>query len=336
MVFTLRKMAFWVTGVICIMMFAVGPSLVGAEKPVYTLRFGGSDPIDGLEDRSNKIFIDLVEKRSDGRIKIEYFPFDQLGKEKEQIEGVRVGTQDFFSDPLVWYGPMVTNFKILSWGYGFRDTEHVDKFLKSPVFQEEMAEKLRKEYGVRILAAVHRTPRVLFARKPIFGLEDIQGMKMRCPPIEMFVVLWTALGTKPTQISWAEAYLALQQGVADGIEASVAVNYYARHYEPCPYLMLTNHMMDTQHIMMRDATYQKLPTDLQRIIVEAAQESMDWYGRMADESEDEIINKMIKEGVVVIRFDIEPWQKKVGEKVEEMEAKGYWEKGLYERIQQIR
>jgi len=306
------------------------------EKPEYNLRFGGSDPIDGLEDQSNVMFIKLAEEKSNGRIKIEYFPSDQLGNEKEQIEGMQAGSQDFFSDPLVWYSAHVDDFKILSFGYIFRNREHLDKFLYSPVF-EGMTESLASKSGIRILAAGHRTPRILFARKPILSLEDIQGMKMRCPPIEMFVLLWEALGTEPTQVAWTESYLALRQGVADGIEASAAVCYLMRHHEVCPYLMLTDHMMDTQHIAIREATYQELPEELQRILVEAAQESMIWYSKEADKSEKEYFAKMIQEGTTIIQFNMDPWKERVANSVKELEDKGgYWTKGLAEQINQIK
>lgn len=321
--------------VICIVVLAVSLIVAADEKPEYTLRFGGSDPVDSIPDRSNQMFIQLVEERSNGRIKIEYFPADQLGNEQEQIEGMQAGTQDFFSDPLVWYAAQVKDFGILSWGFTFRDQEHLSKFLKSPVF-EEMKEELANKSGIRIIGACSRPGRVLFSRNPIFNLEDINGMKMRVPGVEMFVKLWSTLGAKPTQIAWTEAYLALQLGGADGIEATLTDCYDLRAHEVCHYVVLTNHVMDTQHIAIRETTYQELPTDLQKILVEVAQESMDWFSITATQEEREYTKKVIQEGGTIIQFSMEPWRKKVAEAIKEMEAKEYWTKGLAERIYQIK
>lgn len=335
MIFHLHKIKCFLIIIICILVIMVSSILVMAEKADFTLRFGGSDPVGGLEDQSNVMFIKLVEERSNGKIKIDYFPTDQLGNEKEQIEGMQAGTQDFFSDPMNWYSEMVNDFRVLSYGYIFRSTEHLDKFLKNPIFEEIKVELIKKT-GIRILAAGHRTPRVLFARKPILKLEDLKNMKMRCPPMESFVKLWEALGTKPVQIAWTESYLALRQGVADGIEASVAVCYMMKHHEVCPYLILTDHMMDTQHIAMREAAYQELPTELQKLLTEAAQDTMDWYSKESDKTEGEYIKKIIQEGGTVIQFNLEPWRERVGKTVPELESNGYWTKGLAEQINQIK
>jgi TRAP-type C4-dicarboxylate transport system substrate-binding protein len=333
MISNLRKMKFCLRLVICIVLFVLSLIVVAAEKPEYTLRFGGSDPIGSIIDRANTMFIKLVEERSNGKIKIEYFPADQLGNETEQIEGIQSGSQDFFSDPLVWYETQVKDFGILSWGFTFRDQEHLLNFFKSPIF-EEMKEKLAKT-GIRILAATAMSGRVVFSRNPILSLNDIQNLKMRVPPVEMFVKLWTTLGTKPTQIAWTEAYLALKLGGADAIEATLLDCYDLRVHEVCPYALLTYHVMDTQHICISEATYQKLPSNLQKILIEAAQESMDWFLKTCNEEDKIYTKKVIQEGGTIIQFNFEPWRKKVAEASGEMEAKGYWTTGLAERINQI-
>ena len=149
-------------------------------KEKFSFRFGGSDSLGSQLDRQNRLFIDLVEKKSNGRIKIKFFPADQLGGDIAQIEQMMTNSIQFYGDVLVWYANWVRDFSIFGWGFTFRDNDHLQKFIDSPIHQK-MCEKLRKEFGLRVLAAVPTQPRILFSKKPVFSIEDIHGIKMRVP-----------------------------------------------------------------------------------------------------------------------------------------------------------
>ena len=56
------------------------------------------------------------------------------------------------------------------------------------------------------------------SKKHVGTPKDLQGIKMRVPEIEMYLKVWKALGTQPTQVAWGETYLALMQGVVDAME----------------------------------------------------------------------------------------------------------------------
>ena len=82
------------------------------------------------------------------------------------IEQMMQGSVQVYGDVLDWYANWVKDYAILAWGFTFRDADHMQKFLDSPTYAA-MAEKLRKEQGLRILAAAPTQPRILFSKKPI-------------------------------------------------------------------------------------------------------------------------------------------------------------------------
>jgi tripartite ATP-independent transporter DctP family solute receptor len=301
----------------------------------FSFRFGGSDSIGSLLDRQNRLFVDLVEKKSDGRIKIKFFPADQLGGDIAQIEQMMANSIQFYGDVMVWYANWVQDFSIFGWGFTFRDNEHLQTFIESPLCQE-MCEVFRRQFGLRILAAVPTQPRVLFSKKPVFGIEDIQGIKMRVPEIETYLRVWEALGTRPTRVTWAEVYLGLRQGVIDACEGPVSAAYAAKFHEPAPYVTRTDHLISASHITMNDKAFQSLPDDLQRVIMEAARESAQFSRGEGQRLTNEVMKKMVAEGSKVIWTDTNPFKARLDAAVQEMEEEGLWTKGLYERIQQIK
>ena len=328
---------------ICILLLAILsllPLLLSAPpesyaKKKFSFRFGGSDSLGSQLDRQNRLFIDLVEKKSNGRIKIKFFPADQLGGDIAQIEQMMSNSIQFYGDVLVWYANWVRDFSIFGWGFTFRDNDHLQKFIDSPIYQE-MSEKFRKEFGLRVLAAVPTQPRILFSKKPVFSIEDIQGIKMRVPEIETYLHVWEALGTRPTRVTWAEVYLALRQGLIDACEGPVSAAYGAKIHEPAPYVTRTDHLISTAHVTMNDRVFQSLPEDLQRVVIEAAKEAVLFSRNESERLTNEVMKKMVAERSKIIWTDTRPFKKRLDAAVKKMEEKGLWSKGLYEKVQQIK
>jgi TRAP-type transport system periplasmic protein len=77
----------------------------------------------------------------------------------------------------------------------------------------------------------------------------------------------------PTPIAFMETYLALKSGVVDGMEnESVAVREM-KFYEPAPYIARTEHEFTVRPLFMSKKSFDKLPDDLQKIILRAAQDA---------------------------------------------------------------
>ena len=132
------------------------------------------------------------------------------------------GSVHIYGDVLDWYANWVKDYAILAWGFTFRDADHMQKFLDSPTYAA-MSEKLRKEQGLRILAAAPTQPRILFSKKPIGTLNDLNGVKMRVPEIKTYLTLWETLGTRPSRLAWGEIYLGLKTGVVEAAEGPISL-----------------------------------------------------------------------------------------------------------------
>ncbi len=309
--------------------------IYGEAQAEHKLIFGGSDAVGSLLDRSNRLFIERFEAKSNGNVKVSFYPADQLGGDIDQIQSTMSGTQHVYGDVLVWLANWMPDFNILGWGFTFRDKDHLYKFLQSDTYNAMVAE-FEKQHGVKILAAVPTQPRILFSKKPVNSLQDMENVKMRVPEIESYLRLWEALGARPTRVTWSEVYMALKQGVIDACEGPVSAAYAAKMHEPTGNVIATNHLMSTYFLMMNGAMYESLDPELQQMALEAADEATQFYYQEADKETQETLDKMEEEGATVVRsIDVGPWQEKVKNATAAMEEKGLWRKGLWDEIQKI-
>jgi tripartite ATP-independent transporter DctP family solute receptor len=278
----------------------------------------------------------LVEERSAGRLKIEFFPGSQLGNAITQIEGVMMGSQDMFATAAEWMAQFENDYNILAMAFGFRDQKHLQTFFKSPL-NTAIKEKLRKDRGIRIISENwERPPRVLLAKKPVYSPKDLQGIKMRVPEIEMYLLVWKAMGTQPTQVAWGETYLALLQGVVDAMEGPFDTLLGMKFYEAAPQISLTNHLICAASVSINDKKFLSLPKDLQDILVGAAKETGDYFSNLVIESYDKDKKQMESKGAKFIVVDRKPFQEKMIPLVKELEDHGKWTKGLYQKIQELK
>jgi TRAP-type transport system periplasmic protein len=296
-----------------------------------TLTFGGSDAVGSLFDRANAKFAELVNQRGGDKLRINYIQGEQLGNDIDVIQQMMQGSVQMYGDVLDWYGNWVPDFNVLNWGFTFRDSDHLEKFLASDLYAAA-AERLRKEQGLRILSAASTQPRILLAKRAVNTPDDLNGIKMRVPEIRTYLLLWQALGTKPSRLAWAEIFLGLSTGTVEATEGPVSATYAAKLHQAAKFVMRTDHLLSTHHITINDAAYQALEPDLQEILVQAAKETSAWVHRQGEAETEQVVQNMADEGATVIKVDREPFVRKALEGVAEMEKTGVWPAGLWEKI----
>ena len=74
------------------------------DLPQINLSFGNIDAVTNPANIASEKFVELVAEKSNGKIKIDLFPASQLGSAPEQLENLRMGSQDMLQAPLVFWG----------------------------------------------------------------------------------------------------------------------------------------------------------------------------------------------------------------------------------------
>lgn len=219
-----------------------------------------------------------MSARTDGAIEIKIFDSGQLGQDPAVIGELGLGTIDLMISSTSNAVKQVPEFQIFSMPYLFAGFDD----LMGRVGQDSVAmEFFRGKYAERSLSMQllalggSGTRNMSNALGPVTGLDDIQGIKMRTPPNPMMSKTWEALGTLPVSVAWGELYASIQTGVAQGLESSIAGYTGSKLYEVAPYLALTGHEIQANHISMSDRAWGRLSEDQQAIVLAVAQEAVE-------------------------------------------------------------
>lgn len=290
------KRARILTAVLVMLLLGVVQGVSFADGPTYKIIFNGPMPEGHNLTKAERMFGDLVEKRTGGRVKVELFPNAVLGGGREALEAVRSGIQtmvDAALAPVVAYEP---SFGVLNLPYLFDSREEWYELLDGPLGQELLA-KLEKnglvglgfpENGIR-----HITNNV----RPITRPEDLKGIKIRIMENPVHRETFAALGALPAPIPWTELYTSLQQHVVDAQENPVVNIYASKLYEPQKYLSLTGHFYDANVYFVNKTFWDSLPKDIQKTIKDVAREVIAWQRKQAQADEKtqlEALGRLIK------------------------------------------
>jgi len=309
-------------------------AMMGTASAEVSAVFGGADPLEGVYDRQNQKFVDLVNERGEGKIKLEFIRGEQLGNDVQVIEQLMSGAVQFYGDDFSFYANWVPELNIVSWGFLFRDNAHVDAFIASEAYKAAV-EKLRAEQGIRILAAGPGQVRVMVSTRPIKGIEDLAGLKMRVPEIRTYLTLWETLGTAPARVAWGETFLGLSTGVVEGAEGGISSIYGAKFHEAAKNVVRTDHVRIIAHIAVNDKWFQSQTPEVQELLTKAAQDAVKWQTDTVTAEQAETLEKMVADGATVSEIDVTPLRERSEIAVEKLEAEGFWPKGLWAQIQAL-
>ena len=246
-----------------------------AKPEKIVLRLAENHPQNYPTTLGDQKFADLVKERTDGRITIEVFHSAQLGEERAAIEQVQFGAIDFTRvsiSPLAAFSP---GLDALQMPYLYNSTDHMWKVLKGEIGDEMLASV--ESDGFVGLAWYESGARSFYnSVRPIKTMADLKGLKIRVQESRLMVGLVESLGAVPTPKPFDEVYSALQTGVIDGAENNWPSYYSTSHYEVANYYTLDKHTQVPEILVASKISLDKLSAADQKIIREAAKESIDY------------------------------------------------------------
>jgi tripartite ATP-independent transporter DctP family solute receptor len=216
-----------------------------------------------------KRMADEVAAKSGGRVEIQVFPNQQLGNERDMIEGMQLGTIDLavINTPLLaGFDP---RFLIFDMPFLFNDWAHVNKMLTSNIgadLLKSLESRQLKAFAFSTAGFRH----VMNYKRAVATPADLAGMKIRTLDNPVHVAIMNAMGANATPMQYSEVATALRQRTVDGLDSPAPAAVTEKFYETSKYLSLTGHVFTGVIFLMGMKRFQALPADLQTIITEAA------------------------------------------------------------------
>lgn len=278
---------------------ALGFAAAGGALAQTTMKISISTAQNSHQGVAIDTFAREVEKRTNGRYKVQTFYNGALGGERESIEAVQLGTQELaFSST----GP-VPNFvpetKILDVPFLFRDKAHARAVLDGPVGQELLGKFDAK--GFKALAWAengfrHMTNSKRSVQKP----EDLKGLKMRTMENPVHIAAYKTFGIITTPMAFPEVFTALQQGTVDGQENPLSVIISAKFDQVQKHLSLTGHVYSPCIFVMNKGAFDKLSAADKQAFLDAAKEAVKVNRARVDEDDAKGVADLRAKGMTVV------------------------------------
>jgi tripartite ATP-independent transporter DctP family solute receptor len=253
---------------------------------------------------------EIVAEDSDGSIRIDIYPSEQLGSERECVELLQIGSIGMTK---VSTGPaeaFIPSFKVFSLPYIFRDRDHLLAVLEGEVGRALLLDG--QESKLRGLCYFDAGSRSFYTRdRRVDSPADLVGLKIRTQESATAMRMVRALGGSATPISWGELYTALQQGVVDGAENNPPSFYLSRHYEVCSYYSLDEHTWVPDVLLMSTRVWEDLSPREQDLVQHAALEAAEYQKVIWAEASDEALAAVAEAGVEIIHPDKGPFEESV-------------------------
>jgi tripartite ATP-independent transporter DctP family solute receptor len=256
--------------------------------------------------RAVELFAELVSEGTNGRVRVQIYPNNQLGNQRDVVEGLQMGSIELanIASVMASFVPEVNLFEL---PFLFDGPQHFDAVLDSSVGQALAPDFQRR--GLHLLGYFDAGERhIMTTERPIQRLEDLDGLKIRTMENRLHLATFEAFGANPLPMAYGELYTALEQGVIDGAEAADP-NYFAkRFYEPAPFWARVGWIRLIEYVVMSRAFYEALSEE-DRAVVDRAARAMILQQRASYRAEaDSALARLREAGVTITSPDREPFR----------------------------
>ncbi len=291
------------------------------DKPI-TLRLADTQSITHpVSVEGAQYFIKRVAEISEGKIKIQHYPAEQLGKSKDTLAILAGGgiTDISFIGPS-WYPGKLPLSTVGDLPGLYVDSvaasKAVWKVLSTTIYDKEL-----KKRGIRPVIAILTPTYQILSVKPFNDLTNLAGMKIRSPG-GTFDDAAVALHATPVSMPGNESYEALQKGVLGAIFADYIVAAGQKVDELIKYGTFGAPLGSfTNTYCINQKVWDSLPPEAQNILTKAATETMDHLNTALDKRENAFAKQWEQNGLMKIKYLKPDEQKKLFEMLQPIQNK---------------
>ena len=269
-----KKSLFTLLFVFCFLFSLTSVSVPSAKGETINLTYSNFFPPTHGHGIAGANMAKEIEKRTNGRVKISYFPGGTLTKPRVCYDGVVKGISDIGQSCFAYTRGRFPLMEAVDLPFGYTSGG-----VATRVAYEYWKKMNPKELqDVKVLVIHAHGPGILAAKKDVNSLDDIKGMKIRCTGLSSKLAKY--LGAAPVAMPQNAAYEALQKGVVEGTFCPIEVLKGWKQGEVIDYVIETKALGYTtaMYVVMNKQKYESLPPDIQKVFDEVGEEWVDVHG----------------------------------------------------------
>jgi len=255
--------------------------------------YGESHPV----SLSMRYFKEMLEKESNGRFAVQYFPNNQLGPEEVFIDQTKRGTiQIGVSGSIAKKDEIKLNlmeppFAIETWKQGYA------------VYNGPIAEKIKGDYykntGSYVFGFLVNGFREISSNTPVTDMEELRKLKLRVPTTNLYVNMFKGFGCNTVMMPLSELYNALETRVVDGQDNPYPTVVASNFWEVQKYLLESRHMFSTNAVLVNGKFRDGLASADRALFDKCLQAAIDHNWKISEQADNDAKQFLIDKGVKI-------------------------------------
>ncbi|MDN3516284.1 TRAP transporter substrate-binding protein [Aquisalimonas lutea] len=276
-------------------------SVAGAQT---TLRLGWttSDSETDPYAIAARYFAEELENEAPGEFDVRFFPSNELGDESEMLQGMQLGTLDAGVITGTQIATVSSAFQLNDLPFLYASNEQAQRVLDGEVGQTMLA-SLESEGIVGLGFAEAGFRHTINNERPIHTPEDMEGLRLRVQPSDLFIDSFRAIGANPVPMAWSDVFTAVQQGTVEGLEIPLAVIHANNYPDVTEYLSLTAHSYNALGLLVSKQTFDQLSEANQEAMRAAARTAIERQREQVAANNDEIARSIEEAGMEINEID---------------------------------
>jgi tripartite ATP-independent transporter DctP family solute receptor len=237
-----------------------------------------------------------LEARTQGRLRIRMYHSGQLGRESDAVELARAGALDITRVNFAALNNAFPLSRAFVLPYVFDSVTHMRRVVDGAagaMVRNSFAQ--RDLVGLAIYDAGSRS--FYNVKHAVHEPRELNGLKIRVPPSDIFLEMVRALGANPTPLPVGETYSALQTRLIDGGENNWRTFHSSRQFEVARYWSQTDHSYSPEALLMSRRSFDALSPADRELVLQTALESVPYMRGLWDRMEAESRETVLKAGV---------------------------------------
>lgn len=264
-----------------------------SEQETYHWRFAHEENDGSIQDVYVKEFVKRLEEKSDGRIQFDIFPVGQIGDATQQAELLQNGGLEFAMISPGNTGTLVPENQLFSLHFLFSENMDVNRdVFRNSVALNEMLNEKYLEKNIKVLSYWTEGPMEWTTSRAVNTPDKWKGLKMRTMPSPMIVASYEAYGANPTPVPYMEVYSGLQLNMIEGQENPLSAIEEMKFHEVQSHLTLGSSSLYVTCTTVNPTFFDGLPADIQQMILDTADELIDFSFEVQDELNGGALAKM--------------------------------------------
>jgi TRAP-type C4-dicarboxylate transport system substrate-binding protein len=215
-----------------------------------------------------QMFADEVTKRSDGRLKIEYYPSKQLFGIREVLGAITSGAVELGGVVgVVSFPPINKNFNVASYPGLFSSYEQQRGFFKDSAKGQAIWNDITTKSKSQLIMYNPVGPVMTFSSaRELTGIDVMKGLKAR-RLLKSELPMWKALEANAVSLPTGEVYTSLQTGMIDTINSPPGSIEAYSWWEFLSYGQKPYQYFADAYIMANKDWMSSLPEDLRNLVL---------------------------------------------------------------------